>query len=241
MIGCRVILRMLERMPWTDIYVKKIDILMIYQISRSRTLDSYYTDQYSSYMNTPPKTRDNILATALRLFAERGYEAVGVAEICEQSGITKPSLYHHFCSKRGLLDAIIAERGAPLLAAVRGSLADSNDVPRSLEEMAFSMTRAAVADRDFARLRLGLAFAPPASEGGAAAATFNTTLFEELRTYFEAATEHHGNMRGRSRAYAATFIGTIDSYVGFFLADRLKLDEITVRSAVRQFMYGIFS
>jgi TetR/AcrR family transcriptional regulator len=192
-------------------------------------------------MDSPLGNRLLILETALRLFAERGYEAVGVQEICEASGITKPTLYHYFGSKRGLLDAIVAERGAPLLEAARGTALDPSDVPLGLETMAFAMARFAAADRDFARLRLGLAFAPPASEGGEAISGFNTVLFETIERYFVAAAVHHGNMRGRSRAYAATFIATVDSYVGFSLADRLALDEGIVRGAVRQFMYGIFS
>jgi hypothetical protein len=48
-------------------------------------------------------------------------------------------------------------------------------------------------------------------------------------------------MRGRSRAYAAAFIGTVDTYVGIFLAGRAELSDEVVRSALRQFMYGIFS
>jgi TetR/AcrR family transcriptional regulator len=48
-------------------------------------------------------------------------------------------------------------------------------------------------------------------------------------------------MRGRSRPIAATFIGTLDSYAGFFLSGSGDLEEGTVRAALRQFMYGIFS
>jgi AcrR family transcriptional regulator len=192
-------------------------------------------------MDSPLGNREQLLATALRLFAERGYEAVGVAELSEASGVTKPTLYHYFGSKRGLLDAIIAERGSPLLAAVRKASAKPDDVPLSLELIAFGLARLAREDRDFARLRLALAFAPPGSEGGAAAAAFNTALFDLVEAFFASAAAYHGNMRGRSRAYAATFIGTIDSYVGFFLAGRIELDEALLRGAVRQFMYGIFS
>ena len=36
-------------------------------------------------------------------------------------------------------------------------------------------------------------------------------------------------MKGRSRAYAAAFIGTVDTYVGLYLADRIELSETVVR------------
>ena len=50
------------------------------------------------------ENRDHILDCALRLFAARGYDAVGVQEIVELAGLTKPTLYHYFGSKRGLLE-----------------------------------------------------------------------------------------------------------------------------------------
>jgi TetR/AcrR family transcriptional regulator len=185
--------------------------------------------------------REHILGTGLRLFAERGYEAVGVGEICGFSGITKPTLYHYFGSKRGLLDAIVAERGGPLLASVKEAARYDHDVRLGLERLAFAFARAAQADGDFARLRLAMSFAPPASEPGAAAAAFNQALFLAVEEFFRQAALDHGNMKGRSRAFAGTFIGTLDSYTGFWLAGLGLLDEATLRHALRQFMYGIFS
>ncbi len=49
----------------------------------------------------------HIARVAARLFAERGYEATAVREICEASGITKPTLYYYFRSKEGLARALI--------------------------------------------------------------------------------------------------------------------------------------
>jgi len=185
--------------------------------------------------------RDLILASALRLFAERGYEAVGVAEICESTQVTKPTLYHYFGSKRGLLDAIVAERGGPLLERARKVAPDPADVPYGLERLLFALAASAKEDPDFARLRLCLAFAPPKSEGGEAAAAFNQSIYELAEAYFAAAARHHGNMKGRSRAYAVSFLGIADSYIGLFLAGHIALSETVLRGAVRQFMYGIFS
>ena len=39
-------------------------------------------------------TRSIILEKALELFSRRGYESVGIAEIVDSAGITKPSLYY---------------------------------------------------------------------------------------------------------------------------------------------------
>jgi AcrR family transcriptional regulator len=192
-------------------------------------------------METLSGNRRTILDSALHLFSERGYEGVGVAELCEASGITKPTLYHYFGSKRGLLDAIVAERGEPLRDRVRAASAYDHDVRLGIERIAFAFARSAREDRRFARLRLSLAFAPPSSESWQAAAPMNAELYGCVEAFFSAAADDHGNMRGRSRPYAASFIGTIDTYVGFFLADQLELTDEVVRGALRQFMYGIFS
>jgi TetR/AcrR family transcriptional regulator len=187
-----------------------------------------------------------ILQRALELFSERGYEAVGVAELCEASGITKPTLYHYYGSKRGLLDAVVAERGLVLASGVKAAAQyaagdRARGVPDGLERIALAFARCAREDELFARLRLALAFAPPSSEGYLAAAPLNEGIYGDVETFFRAAASDHGNMRGRSRAYAAAFIGTVDTYVGLYLARRASLEDEVVRGAVRQFMYGIFS
>ncbi len=46
--------------------------------------------------------RQSILDTAARLFAERGYELVGINEIIEKSGVAKATFYAQFRSKERL-------------------------------------------------------------------------------------------------------------------------------------------
>jgi len=47
-------------------------------------------------------TRARILSAAAEAFAERGYDATGVAEICERSGVSKGAFYYHFKSKQAV-------------------------------------------------------------------------------------------------------------------------------------------
>lgn len=54
-------------------------------------------------------TRQRILHEALRLFSQRGYDAVGVEQIAEAVGIKAPSLYKHYKGKQDIFDAIFAE------------------------------------------------------------------------------------------------------------------------------------
>lgn len=54
-------------------------------------------------------TRERLLAAGLRLFAERGYDRVGVGDVEEAVGLVprRGALYRHFTSKQALLAAAI--------------------------------------------------------------------------------------------------------------------------------------
>ena len=52
-------------------------------------------------------TKEQILITALHLFARDGYEAVAVSAIAGELGITKGALYRHYKNKRDIFDSIV--------------------------------------------------------------------------------------------------------------------------------------
>jgi AcrR family transcriptional regulator len=47
--------------------------------------------------------RVELTRIAARLFAERGYQGTSLADLAEELGVQKPSLYHHIASKEDLL------------------------------------------------------------------------------------------------------------------------------------------
>jgi len=48
-------------------------------------------------------TPDRVLAVAGALFYSQGIRNVGIDAICKEAGVTKPTLYHHFGNKDGLV------------------------------------------------------------------------------------------------------------------------------------------
>ena len=53
--------------------------------------------------------RTELLATAGRLFAERGYRATTVRDIADAAGILSGSLYHHFKSKEQMVEEVLRD------------------------------------------------------------------------------------------------------------------------------------
>ncbi|SES23916.1 transcriptional regulator, TetR family [Lentzea xinjiangensis] len=51
--------------------------------------------------------RQELLALAARMFAERGYGQTTVRDIADAAGILSGSLYHHFDSKESMVDEIL--------------------------------------------------------------------------------------------------------------------------------------
>jgi AcrR family transcriptional regulator len=54
--------------------------------------------------------RDQLIDTALRLFAKNGYHATGIDTILAEAGVAKMTLYHHFKSKDELILAALRKR-----------------------------------------------------------------------------------------------------------------------------------
>jgi AcrR family transcriptional regulator len=48
------------------------------------------------------KSKKKLLRAAQKCFAKYGYDAAGVAKICEYAGLSKGAFYHHFSSKQDL-------------------------------------------------------------------------------------------------------------------------------------------
>ncbi|MDX2003762.1 MAG: helix-turn-helix domain-containing protein, partial [Meiothermus sp.] len=54
-------------------------------------------------------TRKALLQSARKAFAERGYAATSLEDLARTLGMTKAAVYHHFPSKRALLEALLEE------------------------------------------------------------------------------------------------------------------------------------
>src|SRR4051794_8521232 len=58
----------------------------------------------------PARTRAAILEAATPMLYERGLDGIGVAELCARLGVSKETLYRHFGTKDGLVQAMLEAR-----------------------------------------------------------------------------------------------------------------------------------
>jgi len=82
------------------------------------------------------ETRTRLLEAAVSLFAQQGYEASSVAEICAAAGVSKGAFYHHFESKQALFLALLDEWLARLDGAFAAVRQDAQHVPQAVVRMA---------------------------------------------------------------------------------------------------------
>lgn len=84
--------------------------------------------------------RDQILETAAKLFAARGFHGVSVADLGAACGISGPALYKHFPSKDAMLAEMLVSISEELLAEGRHRVAahtdrDGTDEARALQAL----------------------------------------------------------------------------------------------------------
>ncbi|RZL39752.1 MAG: TetR/AcrR family transcriptional regulator [Pedobacter sp.] len=185
--------------------------------------------------------RTKILKSSLELFALRGYEAVGVQEIALASEITKPTIYHYFGNKIGLLDTLLKEYNADFFDKLNKEADYQGDLPLTLFRLTKAYFNFAKKEKIFYKMQLSFLFAPEASDTMKAIKPIYNKQFQIIEEVFVKAGFNHGNMRGKHRIYASTFIGMINTYINLFLMDELELDDETIYKAVHQFSHGIYS
>lgn len=74
------------------------------------------------------ETRATLLATARKVFSERGYADTSMDDMTAQAGLTRGALYHHFGDKKGLLAAVTAQIDAEMDTRLQ-AISDAADDP----------------------------------------------------------------------------------------------------------------
>ncbi|MFW5693687.1 MAG: TetR/AcrR family transcriptional regulator [Alkalispirochaeta sp.] len=211
------------------------------------------------------ETKQEILTTARDLFAQSGYEAVGIQQICTAVGITKPSLYHHFGNKEMLLAEVAADATAAFLRALSGesdtpggghsssgsrsaAVAAHDAIPFS-GDLVSDVRKHLAAVIDFSltnparfQIILQLLYPPQGSVLGRIGTPEREHIHASLARFFTSAVIAHGNLAGKEPFLATIYLGHAVA-LAQFLADRACApppDSPEVVEAAQTFIYGIF-
>jgi len=86
-------------------------------------------------------TRDKILDAARDCFIEQGYDATGVAEICQRARVSKGAFYHHFPTKQALFLELLNRWLAGVSAQVETIQSAGATVPEMLDTLSLLIGR----------------------------------------------------------------------------------------------------
>lgn len=199
-------------------------------------------------MSNTSNSREVILQCALKLFGEKGYESVGIAEITQHAGITKPTLYYFFQSKEGVFKAILEEyyeRFNLLLESVCTYVPNTEsyfeDIYPVLVRVVNTYFNFAQQQQTFYLMLLSFSFAPPTAQTTIITKPYITRQYQVIEELFKNISSHHHNLKGKELECACHFVAMINANIGFWYQGYLQLDENKVQSIVRQFMHGVFA
>ncbi|MDD7739318.1 MAG: TetR/AcrR family transcriptional regulator [Fusicatenibacter sp.] len=190
--------------------------------------------------------RQLIMDCALTLFYERGYDAVGVQQIVDRAGITKPTLYYYFGSKQGLLRSLLEEHFEVMEKELRAAIALEGKIPEKLYRVARSFFNGAAEDPHFYLLMMALFYSGRKSEGFLTVYPMIGRFYRLCVEIFDQASDELGNMNGRQEQFAVGFSGILLHYLMMAAKDMddlsgLVITDEEVYRIVHQFMYGIYS
>ena len=185
--------------------------------------------------------KDVILQKSICLFATKGYDGVGVQEICSAAKITKPTLYYYFNNKAGLLQAIVATKGHDFLNCIALAAQFSGDFIFSLNTIINSCAHFAQENPDFFRLHCTLQTASPNSEAAQQYLPLSQTIDEVYLNFFKKSSEQIGNMRSKEIIFSRMFRQIVDSACLDLLSESTRKKNIHLQAIVHAFAYGVVS
>lgn len=187
--------------------------------------------------------KEEIVTIGLRLFTEEGYENTGVARIVAEAGVTKPTLYHHFGNKEGLLATMIEEYGRGLRKIYEETLVYEGDVIGSLDRMVIAYMHYIKKNPTFFRLYKQLYQSPEGSDSYRVVKPLYDQINHEVQGLFTKIANHHTGLKGKEEWMAYSLIGLMDTYMLHHLRSGSwdSITEDTCRQVAKQFLYGVFA
>jgi len=201
-------------------------------------------------MDEKSNVKQNILESALALFSAKGYEGVAVSELTAAAGITKPTLYYYFGSKEGLFDTVCRKNYDRLNRVIYDcAVYQANpenyheDIKKALHGLAHAYFSFAFENEAFYRLTMANLYMPCSSAVFEVVRKYHFEQYEIIGKMFQDMASAHGNLLGKDKRLAWSFIGAINAFIGstFNGITEEARNEDTVNEFVHRFMHGIYA
>lgn len=102
------------------------------------------------------RTKRRIFECAMKLFAEKGYDATSVEEITAVTGIAKGTLYYHFEKKEDILNVLLEEGMRLLRNSIEIKVRKSKSATDKIKAVILVQVKVAIKYEDFITLVLSL-------------------------------------------------------------------------------------
>jgi len=185
--------------------------------------------------------RTALLEAELSNFSEKGYNAVGVQQIADQVGVGKPTLYHYFKNKAGVLSALFDTYLLADFPQLERATEKKDDIPYTLNAVATSFCDLSMKNPKFYCLLINLFYSGRNDEAYLVAKPYLDRLEALILGIFESAAWQLGNMHGRQRQFAHSYLGMLLEFVFSSLQEEKNLEQKDIHLLVHQFMHGIYS
>ncbi|GAA3398917.1 TetR/AcrR family transcriptional regulator [Streptomyces roseoviridis] len=96
-----------------------------------------------------PRTRAALLKAALEVFAEHGFHAASIEQICERAGFTRGAYYSNFAGKEELFLALFDEHGERIVRRLAEAIDALGPEDYTLERLADLASRIEPEERDW--------------------------------------------------------------------------------------------
>ena len=145
----------------------------------------------ASRRGRPGHSLETLLAVAVAVFNERGYEATSMDELAVRAGVTKSAIYHHVPGKEELLRLAVGRALDGLFAVTREPEATTGPAIGRLEHVVRGSVRVLTAELPFVTLLLRVRGNSPVEQ----AALGRRRDFDRVVTELVRAAEDEGDVR----------------------------------------------
>jgi AcrR family transcriptional regulator len=172
---------------------------------------------------TSAERREQLLAIARRLFAERGFDGASIEEIATRAEVSKPVVYEHFGGKEGIYAVVVDREVRQLLEMMRVALTAGH--PRELlEQAAFALLDYVEQSSD--GFRILVRDSPLGSESGSFVSIIGDVA-SRVEHILAAEFRQRGHDPKNAPMYAQMLVGMVGT-TGQWWLDARKPDKVEV-------------